>query len=149
VTIVRLSPALETQFAIFLRDLKKNGDEAFFSPHPFTDEEARRLAHYEGKDYYCVAVDGGRILGYGMLRGWDEGHSRPSLGIAVHPELRRNHRAEQIMEHLHEHARSRWSREVRLRVRKDNAAAIKLYEKFGYRLSPDRDPLFYEGILAL
>jgi len=149
VKLVRLTPEHESGFATFLKALRDNGDEAFFSPHPFTDAYATKLSRYEGKDYYCLAMDGGKVLGYGMLRGWDEGYERPSLGIAIHPDERRKGLAEDLMRHLHEEARRRKSKEVRLRVKKDNPRAIGLYEKLGYRLSPDRDPQFYEGILPL
>jgi ribosomal protein S18 acetylase RimI-like enzyme len=149
VKFVRLSPELEAPFAVFLKRLLENGDEAFFSPHPFTDKEAKRLAHYQGKDYYCVALEESRVAGYGILRGWDEGYARPSLGIAVHPDERRKGHAEKIMAHLHDEARKRQAREVRLRVKKDNARAVALYKKLGYRMAEDKDPQYYEGILAL
>ena len=146
--IVPLDPEREAMFAVFLKELREHGDEAFFSPHPFTDEWAKKLAHYEGKDYYCVAVVDKRVVGYGMLRGWDEGYSRPSLGIAVHPDERGKGLSKQLMSHLHEVARKRGAKQMRLRVKVDNLVAVGLYRKLGYELKPEQ-PTFLEGLLNL
>ena len=62
--------------------------DKFFHPHPFTTEAARERAAYTGKDLYYVVIEGDEILGYGMLRGWDEGYEVPSLGIVIHPAHR-------------------------------------------------------------
>src|SRR5260370_17907272 len=56
-----------------------------FHPHPFTASEARARAHYVGQDLYALMTFSGEVLGYGMLRGWDEGYSIPSLGIYISP----------------------------------------------------------------
>ena len=55
-------------------------DDAFFRPHPFTLEEAQRLASYSGRDVYALLADSRGPIAYGMLRGWDEGTRRPHLG---------------------------------------------------------------------
>src|SRR5205823_2006359 len=83
-----VGPALEGGLAAFFEALRANGDERTFHPHPLTRDEARRRCHYRGKDLYYVATDGARVLGYGMLRGWDEGYAVPSLGIAIAPGCR-------------------------------------------------------------
>ena len=140
---VQLGHEQETRFADFLKQLKENGDEAFFSPHDFTDSEASRLARYQGMDYYCLMIANERILGYGFLR-WHKGYSRPSLGIAIHPNERKKGLAELLMQHLHEEARRLGAKQVRLRVRKENEPAIRLYKEFGYDLKPDEE----EGLLV-
>jgi len=85
------------------------------------------------------ALEGGRIIAYGMLRGWSEGYAIPSLGIAVLPECRRRGVARQLMHHLHEVAADRGAASVRLTVYRENRAASLLYESFGYRLTPCSD----------
>lgn len=112
--------------------LRAAGDEKHFHPHPLTDGEARRRARYVGKDLYYTLVESGRVLGYGMLRGWDEGYEVPSLGIAVHPNARGVQLGELLMRFLHAAARRRGATRVRLTVYPDNTAAIALYRKLGY-----------------
>ncbi len=53
--------------------LRSNSDESFFHPHMLTSHEADVLSRYEGEDLYFVAINDGRVIGYGMLRGWAEG----------------------------------------------------------------------------
>jgi ribosomal protein S18 acetylase RimI-like enzyme len=107
-------------------------DDSFFRPHPFTREEARRIAGQAGRDVYALLMDGTEPIAYGMLRGWDEGYTTPSLGIAVRSRWRRRGYGRQMMEHLHSEARRRGAQHVRLRVHPQNVAARSLYESLGY-----------------
>lgn len=74
-------PALRAFFEV----VRRSGDEQFFHPHPLTDQMAARLAQHRGRDLYYVLADEQAVLGYGLLRGWDEGYDTPSLGIIIHP----------------------------------------------------------------
>ena len=112
-------------------------DESLFHPHPLTRDEADRLAQYEGDDLYYVAVDDEVVLGYGLLRGWDEGFDVPSLGIALRQEARRTGLARCFMEFLHAAARRRGAHRIRLTVEHENAAARRLYEQLGYDFAVD------------
>src|SRR4029077_9854772 len=66
-----------------LAELFAHLDQTFFRPHPMTADEARRIAHYPGRDVYLVHEVDGQAVAYGFLRGWDEGYDVPSLGVAV------------------------------------------------------------------
>jgi ribosomal protein S18 acetylase RimI-like enzyme len=145
---VPLDPAWKSALKTFLEALEASGDDRGFKPHPFTDEVLERLAHHRGKDFYCVLVDGDRVLGYGMLRGWDEGYAVPSLGIAVHPAARRQGLGRLLMQHLHGRARKQGAVRVRLRVLQDNATAIALYREMGYRMESKEGP-YLVGFLEL
>ena len=107
-------------------------DDTFFRPHPFTPEEARRIARRSGLDLYAALVDGGRAIAYGMLRGWDEGFATPSLGIAVRDEYQGRGFGRSMMADLHRAALARGASTVRLRVHADNFRARRLYESLGY-----------------
>lgn len=123
---------LEQPLAEFFRALKRAGDDKHFHPHPLTKEEARSRARYSGKDLYYVLVEGDIVLGYGMLRGWDEGYEVPSLGIAIHPSVRGMGLGKLFMHFLHAVARRRGGSKVKLKVYPDNTAAVTLYEGLGY-----------------
>lgn len=122
-----------------LAALEAAGDRKRFDPHPFTREALQKLLRPGTRDYYCVLTRGDKVLGYGMLRGWDEGYAVPSLGIAIHPRARRRGVGRLLMTHLHEEARGRGARRVRLRVLEDNVAAIALYKALGYRFAGRQD----------
>jgi ribosomal protein S18 acetylase RimI-like enzyme len=108
-------------------------DQTFFRPHPFTRQEAHRIATHSGRDVYAVIVDSERPAAYGMLRGWDEGYEVPSLGVAVRADSYGRGLGRTMMTRLHDEASLRGAHQVRLRVHPDNDAARRLYESLGYR----------------
>jgi ribosomal protein S18 acetylase RimI-like enzyme len=128
-----LGPEWADALADFFQTLTKAGDEREFHPHPLTANEAARRCHYSGKDLYYVLVAGGNILGYGMLRGWDEGYDVPSLGIALHPAERGKGLGKVFMHFLHAAAKRHGATRIRLKVYPHNDQAVRLYEALGYR----------------
>lgn len=127
-------PALADLFAAIVAA----GDERRFHPHPLTPEQARTLADdYAGADIYMAAVEDGRVIAYGMLRGWDEGYAVPSLGIAVHPNAQGRGVGRAMMDGLHAAAAARGAATVRLTVYPDNAPALSLYRRMGYSFSSE------------
>jgi len=129
-------PGLEDPLADFFAHLAATGVGDRFHPHPFTRAEAEARCAHAGRDLYCVAVEAGVVLAYGMLRGWDEGYEVPSLGIAVHAGARGKGLGGALMLHLHEEARRRGAPRIRLKVYPDNAAAVQLYRSLGYVFEP-------------
>jgi glycosyltransferase involved in cell wall biosynthesis len=112
------------------------GIDKFFHPHPLTAEEAAARANHKGKDVYAIVCDGARAVGYGMLRGWDEGYDIPSFGIAVDPAAQGQGYGRKLMEFLHEVARQRGAKKVRLKVYPDNERAVNLYRELGHQFEP-------------
>ena len=134
-----LYPELQAALAEFFKALAKGDDASYFHPHPFTAEEAQQRCAYQGKDLYYVAIDGQKVLGYGMLRGWDEGFAVPSLGIALHPNARGTGLGGAFMQVLHAAARLRGAKRVRLKVHPENSRAVRLYERLGYQYENEAD----------
>jgi len=130
--IVRLRPDLEGPLTEFFEDLAESGEGARFHPHPFTADAARERTHSSGRDAYCVAIADGRVLGYGMLRGWDEGYAVPSLGIAIRADAQGSGLGRLVMNYLHTEARRRGAPRIRLKVYPDNVRAVALYRSMGY-----------------
>ena len=126
-----------TALAEFFRVIVANGDARFFSPHPLTGDGAAHVAAYRGRDVYTIAEEGGAILAYGLLRGWDEGFVVPSLGITTHPSVRGTGIGRLLMNYLHTVARRRGAPRVRLRVHRDNMNAVQLYRSMGYGFGDD------------
>ncbi|NJD05353.1 MAG: GNAT family N-acetyltransferase [Methylococcaceae bacterium] len=133
--IRRIDPGLEGALADFFASLDQAGDYAVFHPHPFTPQQATAIARSDGLDLYYAATAAGEVLGYGMLRGWDEGYAVPSLGLAVAPRHRGRGLGRLMMAFLHEAARLRGASRVRLTVYAHNASAVALYRRLGYRFS--------------
>lgn len=131
----RPAPDLEPALSAFFADLASDPEAERFHPHPFTPGEAAGRCRYQGADVYCVAVAAGRILGYGMLRGWDEGYAVPSLGIAIHARARGIGLGRALMAYLHSEAARRGAERIRLKVYPDNAVAVALYRSLGYEFA--------------
>jgi ribosomal-protein-alanine N-acetyltransferase len=116
----------------FFEMIKSKREDTYFHPHPFDKLKAEELGHYKGNDLYFLQTREGQLLGYGMLRGWDEGFPTPSLGIMIHPDHRGEGLGEQFMDFLHEQAEQKGAKKIRLKVYPENKGAIALYKKKGY-----------------
>jgi GNAT superfamily N-acetyltransferase len=120
-----------------LAEMFHDVDETFFRPHPFTGDEARRIASDRGQDVHAVLVDDGRAVAYGMLRGLDEAYPIPTLGICVRTSAQGRGLGRLMMAHLHAEAARLGATIVRLRVHPDNTRARLLYESVGYAYAGD------------
>jgi len=118
--------------SIFFDEIMSNNDNELFCPHPFTKEYAHKICNYSGLDVYCAVFGDKNILGYGMLRGWDEGFEIPSLGIAISRSARGIGLGKMFMLFLHSFAKCRGSKYIRLTVYDKNIIAKNLYNELGY-----------------
>jgi GNAT superfamily N-acetyltransferase len=120
------------------------GDPAsvHFHPHPLTRDEARRIARRAGirDDIYFVAAADGRIVGYGMLRGWDEGYAVPSFGVAVAVDRRGEGIGRRLLQWAIAAARERGAERMILKVHVTNVGARHVYETEGFVFEPAPGP---------
>jgi ribosomal-protein-alanine N-acetyltransferase len=107
-------------------------DRQFFHPHGLERGDAEALCVYAGEDEYRVFAEHGRVLVYGILRGWEEGYDVPSIGVAVRREVRGRGLASQMMESMHDVAFERGAAKVRARVHSENKASRRMCETLGY-----------------
>jgi ribosomal-protein-alanine N-acetyltransferase len=141
--LVRFAPVWQEGLKQFLQELKDSGDEIFFAPHSTDDLSIAKIACHNGKDLYYLIVEDKKVLGYGLLRGWDDGYVIPSLGIAIHPSARGAGLGKFFMDFLHMQAFRRGASKVRLRVNKKNERAIALYKSFDYLFEEDAKQVEY------
>ena len=134
-----ISPSWVEKLAQFFNALVVNKDDLYFHPHPLTYEMAKKIATYEGDDLYFLQIKYNEIAGYAMLRGWDEGFTIPSLGIAMHPNFRNQGLGREFMEFLHNQAKAKGAAKVRLKVYSNNAGAQQLYESLGYSFAAEEN----------
>jgi ribosomal-protein-alanine N-acetyltransferase len=148
ITITQAKPELVEAVTEFFSSINTPETTRLFSPHEFTENEAHRVCSYQGKDEYYFLISGKQILGYGMLRGWDEGYSDPSLGISVHPAYKGRGLGALLMQHLVNAARTREAEKIILKVKPENESAIYLYKKFGFEFT-NTSGEYLHGILRL
>ena len=130
---IKICPGLSESLTEFFGVIDRDRNSTHFHPHAFSQSDAIRISNYVGKDLYLVLVVGKKILGYGMLRGWDDGYDIPSLGIVIHPEARKMGLADPFTRYLHMNAKWMGAKDVRLKVHIDNFSALKLYKNLGYK----------------
>jgi ribosomal protein S18 acetylase RimI-like enzyme len=144
-----LRPRHAVALGRFFEALKEHGADRVFHPHPLTADAALELANHRGKDLYFVLLDREDVIGYALLRGWEEGYDVPSLGIAIHPDMEEQGLARLLMHFLRHVAVRRGAKKIRLRVHRTNERAIGLYRSLGYTLTDDDDQRYKLGILNL
>ncbi|MEU4312874.1 GNAT family N-acetyltransferase [Nocardia sp. NPDC024068] len=91
----------------------------------------RQLFELHGSQW-VVAEERGEILGYAVV-GVDGQGCAWVLSMAVSERARRNGVGTRLLEHVFERCRDGQIPRVRLTVRQENTAAVRLYEKTGFR----------------
>ncbi len=130
-----------------------NNDEKaanFFHPHPLTKKYAKELVGKikKSKDLYFIVVQKNKIVGYSMLRGWDEGYNIPSFGICIHPEYQGQGLGKLLTDYTLNKAKEKKADKVMLKVYKNNKKAHQLYEKIGFEFSKEtKDKKQWVGFL--
>lgn len=110
-------------------------DKNFFHPHELSYNGIFKEVTDNPKNYYVFFMDIDNVLGYGLLRGWQERYEIPSLGIMIDITQRRKGISENLMWHLESAAQIKGAKKIRLTVYKENNKAISLYNKLGYTFS--------------
>lgn len=147
-----VTPADSQLLGDLFESLAGDSSADFFRPHPLTRAEAERVVGTlaNGKDIYFVATDGDKLLGYGMLRGWNEGYAVPSFGVAVAPGQRGRGVGRQLLRWAIEASRARGSEQIMLKVYPDNLGARRLYESEGFIFNElAEDGVQLKGVLQL
>lgn len=105
---------------------------------PWSERSLELLCSESGFGFAIMAGDA--VIAYGgMMTVLDEGQI---TNIATHPDCRRQGLAGSVLRALLDEARARGITSVTLEARVSNAAAIALYEKFGFAVVGKR-PRFY------
>jgi ribosomal protein S18 acetylase RimI-like enzyme len=146
--ITRLSMESAASLVDLLRAIDAVDDKRWFRPHPFDPAHVDALCNPARRDLHYIMRDSATAIGYGLLRGWDEGYPTPSLGIAVRPGWRGLGFGTSLMQFLHSAARLRGADRVRLRVHAANRAAIELYQHLGYAFEETPSARPADGLLV-
>ena len=113
---------------------RNESDLAFFHPHPFDYDVIKNKITWITNDQYKIIIHEGEVIGYGLLRGWDEGYEIPSLGIMIDSKYRGTGLSKMFMRFLETEAKIRGAQKMRLVVYKNNIKAVNTYKSLGYDL---------------
>jgi ribosomal protein S18 acetylase RimI-like enzyme len=116
-----------------------------FDPFPLTCETAFRITRVQHQDRYYVALLGSCLVGFAMLRGWDEGYSIPSLGILIDKSHHQSGYGRMMLQYVIKQAYAIGCFRIRLSVYASNSRALRLYQLHGF-VEDERHPVFRDGV---
>ena len=118
----------------FFKEIDNERYKTNFYPHPFTELEARRVCCYQGRDQYVGVFlkEADEMVGYGLLRGLDEGYEIPSLGLCILHAYQGRGLGQMLMSYLVLACEKLGMKRVMLKVKRENAKARSLYEKANF-----------------
>jgi ribosomal protein S18 acetylase RimI-like enzyme len=117
---------------------------SMFDPFELSAERARAIATGTQRDRYYVAVRGARLIGFSMLRGFDDGFEVPSFGIFVDHESQGLGLGRRLTAWTIEQARRLACPAVRLSLYASNERAFSLYRSLGF-IERERQPTLDGG----
>ncbi|MFA5759421.1 MAG: GNAT family N-acetyltransferase [Clostridia bacterium] len=147
VIIQKLHIGLEKDLFHFFNSISLE-DQYNFHPHDFSYIKCVSLCKDPVDDYYCVVMLDDTIIGYGMLRGIDDGYKIPSVGLIISCNFRGCGLSKILLNHLHIISRNKGFKQIMLKVNMDNNKAIMLYKTIGYKLK-EYDNTQYVGFYEL
>lgn len=149
-TVRRLERTDEEQlFALFQVFAAHKDVVQYFHPHPFDRATASKIAGYSGLDTYLGYFTSDGLVGYAMLRGWDEGYEVPTFGVAVSPAYKGVGVGGELLRACLRMARERGAKRVRLKVYEGNERALRWYRSIGFERVGTTDDGQWVGELPL
>jgi len=116
-------------------------DKKNFSPHRFDVQTITNNLKDIG-NYYYIMEDEGNMIGYGMLRTFNE-YSIPTLGCVIWGEYRSKEYGYKLVQSLISKSISLGYNEIKLKVNKNNKIAYNLYSKSNfYHIGDEGDYLW-------
>lgn len=111
----------------------------------------RQLRHHLGNPHAVMRVIETEytLAGYSLLLTRSGSHAGRLYSIAVAPAFRGQGLGKRLLDDVVAQARERACRELRLEVRQDNEAAIRLYRDYGFSFLEQRPRYYQDGADAL
>lgn len=126
-----LAPGDAAGLAVLLRAQRADYMRGFF-PFTFDEPTIRGLLERAVKDRYWGIMADGRLAGFFMLRGMDEGYAMPSFGVAVGESCAGRGLATRALARAIGWCRTNGVARLMLKVAEDNAAALAVYRRAGF-----------------
>ena len=121
--------------------------EAASFPNPWSFDA---LAFELNQNPFCAAFItelSSEVIGYAFL--WVMYEQSHLINIAVAKPFQGRGHGERMLRHLMRYARANGAREMHLEARETNAAAIALYEKYGFSVRGRQNSYYQDGAAAI
>ncbi len=140
----QLRPRDGNALAAFFEENARDSVTATFDPFPLDAQTALDLLRPSRQDRFFGAYWTQRLVGFSMLRGWDEGYEIPSFGILVANDFQGRGIGRRLTAWTLDRARDAGAAHVRLSVYGSNPAAHHIYVALGF-VESSREPVSRHG----
>lgn len=104
----------------------------YFVPFSFRREAIHAILSNAKQDLYMGMFWQDELVGFFMLRGWDEGYPVPAYGVAIDHRLRKFGLGGVSLELSKTLSRLKGATQMMLKVHPENRVAKQMYEKAGF-----------------
>ncbi len=104
-----------------------------FIPFDFSESVVRNILSLKKSDKYFGLFLNKELVGFYMLRGFDEGYDTPAYGVWISSEYSNKGLSTLTLYHAFSFCRINKIKTLMLKVHPDNSIAKNLYEKFGFK----------------
>jgi RimJ/RimL family protein N-acetyltransferase len=122
-----------------------------FTPFEFSVDSIKRILSSVVKDKYLGIFLGNKIIGFYMLRGFDDGYEIPAYGVWISSDFSNKGLSTLTLFHAFSICRLNNIKTLMLKVHPENKIAKKLYESLGFvKIGIDKrnDNFIYHKLLA-
>ena len=150
ISIRKIGPDLAQELSELIQNSGPDYSK-YFIPFSFDLQTVeKKLADVKLDLFFGIFVNA-RLVGFYMLRGFDEGYDIPSYGVWISSEFAGKGLARLTIQHAISFCKINNINQLMLKVHPDNLKAIKLYEDFGFinsGLDPKNDNLIYKKLIS-
>lgn len=129
--ITPLGPADAAEIAALLQAASP-GYSAHFQPFAFDEETVRGQLERARRDRWWGVRTGGKVVGFWMLRGFDEGYERPAFGVFIAERFAGRGLARRALDEATRWCEANGVPEMMLTVSPANTAARRVYDEAGF-----------------
>lgn len=104
----------------------------YFTPFEFSSTSVENILRKMRLDKYFGLFVNNELVGFYMLRGFDEGHEIPSYGVWISSEYSNSGLSKLTLYHAFAFCKLNGIKTLMLKVHPENLVAKKLYESLGF-----------------
>ena len=104
-----------------------------FIPFDFSEDSIQKILRSKKADKFFGLFLSKELVGFYMLRGFDEGYETPSYGVWISSKYSNKGLSTLTLYHAFAFCKLNGIKTLMLKVHPDNSTAKNLYEKFGFK----------------
>jgi len=105
----------------------------YFTPFSFEEDSIKKIIDNAVSDKYFGIFINDELVGFYMLRGFDEGFEVPSYGVWISDKLSGLGLSKLTLQHAITFCKINSIRKIMLKVHPENIIAKSIYEAFGFK----------------